>query len=140
MRYELTATTFVFLGNRFAIHFHKKLKKWFPPGGHVESDELPHEAAVREVLEEAGVPPKLVIPGEPEDFGIQTAPLPIAILVEDIDGEHKHIDMIYLATTESEKLQNSFKWVTVQEAEKLPAPVDVIKLAKKGLSILGLSD
>ncbi|MEZ4813530.1 MAG: NUDIX domain-containing protein [Caldisericia bacterium] len=139
MRYELAATTFVFNGNRFAIHFHEKVKKWLPPGGHVEVDELPHEAAVREVMEEAGVSPRLVVAGG-EDLAIQTVPMPIAILVEDIDQQHKHIDMIHVATTETEKLSDGFKWVTVQEAQKLPAPEDVIRLAKKGLEILGLEE
>jgi len=84
MRYELAATTFVFNGGRFAIHKHPKIGKWLPPGGHVELDELPHEAAVREVLEETGLSPHLVLP-DSSDLGIQTVPLPIAILVEKID-------------------------------------------------------
>jgi len=137
MRYELAATTFVFFGNKFAIHFHEKIRKWLPPGGHVEEDELPHEGAVREVLEEAGVPPKLVIAGEP-DYSIPTVPVPMAILVEEIDGQHKHIDMIYLATTDRQELNPGFMWVTVPEAEEMGAPVDVVRLAKKGLSILDL--
>ncbi|HCC84275.1 MAG TPA: hypothetical protein DEP87_01190 [Candidatus Pacebacteria bacterium] len=34
---------------------HKKLGIWLAPGGHVESGELPHRAAEREVWEETGV-------------------------------------------------------------------------------------
>jgi 8-oxo-dGTP pyrophosphatase MutT (NUDIX family) len=136
MRYELAATTFVFFGNKFAIHFHEEIRKWLPPGGHVEEDELPHEGAVREVLEEAGIPPKLVVAGE-SDLGIQTMPMPMAILVEDIDEHHKHIDMIYLATTDRQTLNPGFMWVTIAEAEEIGAPVDVVRLAVKGLAILG---
>jgi len=34
---------------------HPKLKKWLPPGGHVEENESPPEAATREVKEETGL-------------------------------------------------------------------------------------
>jgi 8-oxo-dGTP pyrophosphatase MutT (NUDIX family) len=34
---------------------HKKLGKWLPPGGHIEPNELPDDAACREVLEETGL-------------------------------------------------------------------------------------
>jgi 8-oxo-dGTP pyrophosphatase MutT (NUDIX family) len=135
MRYELAATTFVFLGGRFAIHWHQKVSKWLPPGGHVEEDELPHHAAVREVLEELGVDCKLVMSNQP-DLGIDTVPLPIAILVEDIDDCHKHVDMIYVATTEAEKINDGFSWVTIGEAEAMGAPVDVTRLAKIGLDLI----
>ena len=36
------------------IH-HKGLDKWLPPGGHIEENEVPHEAAIREVYEETGI-------------------------------------------------------------------------------------
>jgi 8-oxo-dGTP pyrophosphatase MutT (NUDIX family) len=42
-------------GERVLLLFHAKLAMWLPPGGHVDPDELPDEAAVREVLEETGV-------------------------------------------------------------------------------------
>jgi ADP-ribose pyrophosphatase YjhB (NUDIX family) len=29
--------------------YHRKLAMWLPPGGHVEPNELPDDAAVREV-------------------------------------------------------------------------------------------
>lgn len=135
MRYELAATTFVFNGDRFAIHWHKKVEKWLPPGGHVEDDELPHHAAVREVLEELGVLCSLVTSTQP-DFGIDTVPLPIAILVEDIDQSHKHIDMIYVATTEKETINEQFSWVTIEQAQAMGAPVDVVRLSKLGLEII----
>lgn len=135
MRYELAATTFVFVGGRFAIHWHKKVGKWLPPGGHVEDDELPHHAAVREVLEELGTPCKLVTGCQP-DLGIDTVPLPIAMLIENIDQSHKHVDMIYVATTENENINEQFSWVTVEEAEAMGAPVDVVRLARMGLEIV----
>lgn len=34
---------------------HKKIGIWFCPGGHIDENELPHQAAEREFLEETGV-------------------------------------------------------------------------------------
>lgn len=54
---HFTATGYTINKNRtkmLLIH-HKGLNKWLPPGGHIEDDEVPHEAAIREVYEETGV-------------------------------------------------------------------------------------
>lgn len=40
---------------KIAVIFHHKLKKWIQAGWHIESWELPHEAAIREAKEELGI-------------------------------------------------------------------------------------
>lgn len=73
---------------------------WLPPGGHVEPNELPDEAAVREVEEETGVRAELVgemplhVPSPP--YPRQLMP-PVGIQLEDIAPGHQHIDLIYFA-------------------------------------------
>ncbi|MEA2056232.1 MAG: NUDIX domain-containing protein [Patescibacteria group bacterium] len=39
---------------------HRKLKMWLCPGGHLEEEELPHQAAEREFFEETGVKVKAI--------------------------------------------------------------------------------
>ena len=49
---------------------HNKWGKWIQPGGHIEHDEFPEEAAIREAYEETGIKIKLLgerFPRE-EDF------------------------------------------------------------------------
>lgn len=41
------------------LHKHKKYNSLFHVGCHIEADELPHEAALREVYEESGLKVKL---------------------------------------------------------------------------------
>jgi ADP-ribose pyrophosphatase YjhB (NUDIX family) len=70
---------------------------WLPPGGHVEPNELPDDAAIREVAEEAGVAVELV--------GERGLPItrprqlvrPAGIQLESIRPGHEHIDLIYFA-------------------------------------------
>ena len=65
--------------------------------GHIERDELPDEAAVREVIEETGVKVELV--GERrEDIEDPVQLLrPAGVQVENIGPGHQHIDLIYFA-------------------------------------------
>jgi 8-oxo-dGTP pyrophosphatase MutT (NUDIX family) len=82
------------------LHYHPKLGKWLPPGGHIEDNELPDDAARREVLEETGIHVRLVGPrGLPIDTPQQLV-VPAGIQLEDIYPGHQHIDLVYLAVPE----------------------------------------
>lgn len=43
-------------GDKVALHLHKRLKMWLQPGGHIDAGETPAEAALRESVEETGLP------------------------------------------------------------------------------------
>jgi ADP-ribose pyrophosphatase YjhB (NUDIX family) len=82
---------------RVLLHFHPKLGKWLPPGGHIEDNELPDDAALREVLEETGLHVRLVgLQGLPVDDPRQLV-VPAGIQVENIYPGHQHIDLVYFA-------------------------------------------
>lgn len=84
-------------GDRVLLLFHAKLALWLPPGGHVEPNELPDDAAVREVLEETGVACTLV--GERAPRIGRPIPLvrPEGIQLEPIAPGHEHVDLVYFA-------------------------------------------
>lgn len=95
---HFTATTFVVFQNRTVLHFHKSLKMWLPPGGHIDRDERPDHAALREVKEETGLDVTLVY--DPPKIASENAielPPPRHILLENINPYHQHIDLIYFA-------------------------------------------
>ncbi len=78
---------------------HKKFNKWVQPGGHIEDNEVPEEAAIREVYEETGLKIKLLgerFPRE-DDFirplGIQKN--------RNLQGDI-HIDIIYAGVPKGE--------------------------------------
>lgn len=73
------------------LHRHKRLGIWLQPGGHVDQDETPWEAALREAHEETGLDVRLAGPlspgGVPELVHVDVHPGP---------REHTHLDLRYL--------------------------------------------
>jgi 8-oxo-dGTP pyrophosphatase MutT (NUDIX family) len=138
---HFVATVYVVNDGAVALHEHEKLDMWLPAGGHIERDELPHEAAKRETREELGLDVELVAP-ESAGLASETArsiPKPQHFLLEDInvsDGEvgHQHIDFIYYGRAESREIDpgsgeappEAWAWFTPDELagnEMLPADV-----------------
>ncbi|MGN6484471.1 MAG: NUDIX hydrolase [Thermomicrobiales bacterium] len=116
---DFTVAVFVTWQNHVVLHWHRKLARWLPPGGHIEPDELPDEAALREVREETGL--RIVLRGErglPVDYPGQPRQLirPEGIQVEDIGPGHQHIDLVYFAHPESAPdglppLEHGAEWI-----------------------------
>jgi 8-oxo-dGTP pyrophosphatase MutT (NUDIX family) len=123
MEREFTVAVFVVHRGRVLLHWHRRLARWLPPGGHVDPGELPDEAAVRETREETGLAIELLdanggpatgIPRSTDagsDTDVMTQPeraeagtpgprrlvQPLGIQLEDIGPGHQHIDLLYLA-------------------------------------------
>lgn len=94
---EFTVAVFVVHEGCVLLHAHRKLGLWLPPGGHIEPNELPDDAAVREVAEETGVRAVLIgATGVGVAYPRQLVQ-PAGIQLEDIGPDHQHIDLIYFA-------------------------------------------
>lgn len=112
---------------------HKKNRRWTQPGGHIEGNETPEEAALREVYEETGLRVRLLgerFPRE-DDFirplGIQKNRKTM------MDGEmHMHIDIIYAAVPNDDsdvKLNaeesDDIRWFSREELEYIDCFPDI---------------
>jgi 8-oxo-dGTP pyrophosphatase MutT (NUDIX family) len=51
---DMTVSVYIVRDGAVLLHHHAKTGKWLPPGGHIELDEDPNEAAIREAKEETG--------------------------------------------------------------------------------------
>lgn len=94
---DLAVSVFVVWRAQVLLHRHPKLGLWLPPGGHVEPNEVPDDAAVREVLEEAGVAVELVGDRAVDAPGPVQLVRPRGVQLEAIAPGHEHVDLIYLA-------------------------------------------
>ena len=101
MRRHFTVSGFVVEGDSTLLHWHKKLQIWLPPGGHIDADEDPIQAVVREVLEETGIAAE-VVPHAPDHAfsNLAQLPSPLSIIIATVgatpgEPEHEHIDMCY---------------------------------------------
>lgn len=116
---DFTVAVFVIWHNHVVLHWHRKLTRWLPPGGHIEPNELPDEAAIREVWEETGLRIRLIgARGLPDDFPGQPLQLirPQGIQLEDISPGHQHIDLVYFAAPDAEPqtlppLDHGARWI-----------------------------
>lgn len=121
---DFTAEALVVHKNKVLLRKHDKYDLWLGIGGHVELDEDPNEAVIREAKEEAGLTVKLV----GKTVSLKNAPdekdlVPPRFLNRHrINPTHEHVDMIYFATTDTDKViegdgeaAKGFHWFTKKE-------------------------
>ena len=145
---HFTATGFVVHDGHVALYWHSKVNAWLPPGGHIEDNEDPVEAVVREIREETGLRAE-VVPTSPIialDYPTQVLP-PFTIMIEDIDdpvqGFHNHIDMIYFCRPvgPAEPLNHGWRWVSrhdLAKANALELPDGTSEIPPEDVRVLGL--
>jgi 8-oxo-dGTP pyrophosphatase MutT (NUDIX family) len=119
---HFTATGFVVHDGHLALHWHPKVRAWLPPGGHINRNEDPVQAVVRETQEEAGIRIQVVSGGPPFELDYPSwVPPPFTIMVEDIhdpdQGYHQHIDMIYICRPLGPvgRLNDGWRWVSREQ-------------------------
>ncbi len=103
---------------------HKRLGKWLQPGGHVELDEDPNQAAIREAKEETGFDVSLV--GAPrllELEGNEHDIIPPKFLNRHpYNDTHEHVDFTYFATITGGELKPEegveIRWFTKEDLEQ----------------------
>lgn len=119
---DFTITAYIVYAGKVLLIDHKTLKKWLPIGGHIELDEDPDLALVREVKEESGLEVEVISDIPPiSQPGAKFLFRPEGISVHDIDQIHKHVDLIYFCQAKGKKVvlaageHNDIKWFSKKE-------------------------
>jgi 8-oxo-dGTP pyrophosphatase MutT (NUDIX family) len=159
MQRHFTVTGFVAQNGRTALHWHR-LGRWLPPGGHIEQNEDPLQAVVREVREEIGLDVEVIPTAAAYRYsGPPQLPVPATIAIYDLaDGDrqvrehHQHIDLVYFtrpraanATPATDRDEAAWLWVDADQlraetalthaasGRSAPIPADVRELALAAL-------
>jgi 8-oxo-dGTP pyrophosphatase MutT (NUDIX family) len=95
---DFTVVIFVVRDGKILLIHHRALDKWLPLGGHIELDEDPELAALREAREESGLEVELLGERPPTtEPGTRALIAPRFLDIHRITDTHNHIGMMYWA-------------------------------------------
>ena len=127
---DFTSEVFIVHKDRVLLRMHDKFKFWLSVGGHIELDEDPVQAALREVKEEVGLDVVLhgadgVIQCEPGSKDFICLLPPKFLCRMKISETHEHVTFVYFATTESTEIKAEYaddlseecRWFSLAELE-----------------------
>ena len=144
---DFTVTVFIINDSKVLLVNHPRYNKWLPIGGHIELDEDPEQALYREILEESGLKCKIL--GNKPDIqneSVKSLLSPRFMDVHDAGGGHKHISLVYFASTNSPDFKLSeehsdMRWFTISDLDDNQmrlSPLDTLyaKAAIKAATII----
>lgn len=145
---DFTVEVFIVHKNKVLLRMHDKFKFWLSVGGHIELDEDPTQAAVREVKEEVGLDIKIVGYNGPsfetDDFKSLVGPKYLCRHI--VNSAHEHVCFVYFATTDNDTVTDSIldhekgsdtKWFTMEDLENTELVPNVKFYATQALKELG---
>ena len=116
------------------LMLHRKLSRWFQPGGHADGDANLLAVALKEAAEETGIS-GLMVATPAIDLDVHEVPAP--------EGDHLHLDLRFLvrapagadAPGNHESLE--LRWVDEAALDGLDPPLDAgtVRLVRRGLGL-----
>lgn len=149
MKKDFVVVAYIVKDGKVLLVHHRKLDMWLPAGGHIEEGETPEDTVLREAKEEAGLDIEIV--GEKDEAGnvegkVQMLITPDHIQLEEIDGKHQHIDLVYFARAKGgdvklrEDEHHDIRWFSEADLNSPEIQSNVRRFAKKAIkTIKGLS-
>jgi len=143
---DFTVAIFVVHDGKILLIHHRQLDQWLPLGGHIELDEDPEQAALREAKEESGLDVELLGERPPTTSpGTRALIAPRFLDIHRINNTHEHIGLIYwarpavappghqkselsVATRLAAGEHHDIRWCGVNDLDKLSPPMtDAVK-------------
>ena len=118
--------------------WHRKLNRWLQPGGHVETDEEPLAAALRETEEETGIPQRHLRPVIKGLIDIDVHRIPAWQQVP----THEHFDLRVLLLSEVTQIRAGsdaarVHWLNISSADvDRVLDASIVRALRKGQRVL----
>src|SRR5581483_3381951 len=121
---DFTVAIFVVHDAKVLLIHHRKLDKWLPLGGHIELDEDPEMAALREAQEESGLEVELIGTRPPTtEPGTRALIAPRFLDIHKITETHEHIGIRWCSEKDLATLQppmsQAVQWYCRQAIEEI---------------------
>lgn len=142
---DFTVEVFIVYQNMVLLRMHDKYKIWLSVGGHIELDEDPEQAALREVREEVGLDVEIYDETDAHsmsgDSYKELIP-PQYMNRHRINDSHEHVTLVYFAKAKNDKLTLSeieksagCRWFTREELDEDTYSIkdDIKRYAKNAL-------
>ncbi|HMT19235.1 MAG TPA: NUDIX domain-containing protein [Candidatus Saccharibacteria bacterium] len=130
-QYDFTSSAYILHPShaKICLHYHRKLNTWLQPGGHIELNEDPIEALIRELQEEVGlkvgqyeiIGPETI----PQMRGSKVLPVPAILNVHPYNEVHRHIDYGFVIKSHTENLSPQegesveIDWFSLEEISEM---------------------
>lgn len=127
---DFTVAIFVVHQARILLIHHRNLNRWLPLGGHIELNEDPEQAALREAREESGLEVELVGERPPTtEPGTRALIAPRFLDIHRISDTHEHIGLLYWARPRGGQLalagdeHHDIRWCRSEDLDTLEPPM-----------------
>ncbi|MFA5751359.1 MAG: NUDIX domain-containing protein [Candidatus Paceibacterota bacterium] len=144
---DFTVEVFIVYKDKVLLRMHDKHKIWLSVGGHIELDEDPIEAGIREVKEEVGLDVEIIGEKPPLEDEIDYKHLisPRYLSTHYVKESHRHIVLIYFAKAFTDKVaeakeeheRGESRWVSMEELKEMDLRPNVLYYASEALKELG---
>lgn len=140
---HFTASAVVITDSHILLIHHKRIAAWLPPGGHIDADEMPHQAAEREAMEETGVLVKVMTEPMPQTGVNENFFLPQPLCMHAVQAVENseaifHMDLAYLCSPsikgeglptiiDSPEVHDA-RWVRLDHLSQLPLAKNVLEI------------
>ena len=132
MKTDLVVAGYVIDEDKVLLIHHKKLNLWLPVGGHIDENETPDQALLREIEEEVGINVEILNQSNiPLEGNVKSnLATPFYVNVHSV-GDHEHCCFYYVCRAlNSEELRinselKNFGWFKKDDLEYDYIPLDV---------------
>lgn len=147
---HFTVSVYIVHKDKVLLHLHKKAEIMLPLGGHIELNELPEEACIREAREESGLNINLYnseinkLLKNSSKLTVEKILInPMHTVLCQVNSEHYHIDLVYYATAKSfdtipgDGESKLLKWFAKEDLkDTYNIPPNVLAMATESLELL----